>query len=322
MLCARVLWTFSAAAHRLGDCSHLVPARHAYDYLMTHFLDPAHGGVFWTVDKAGVAQDDRKQIYAQAFAIYALAEYSRARGLAEPLRTAMGLVELIEAHAADPAHGGYIEGCDRNWDVREDMRLSPRDLQAPKSMNTLLHLMEAYTTLWEVASDPVIRELFRSLTCTVLDHVFDARSGRFWLFFDLGWTPLSSTVSPGHDIESAWLVVAAARAVGDAELIARAESAALSLAETAARTGRDADGAIVYEIQHPGSDTGWRALTGPATGGSRRRALLVSLRPTNCPKTSTISVRPRAAGRSSRSTTSIAPTVTGSRSWKPIADRG
>ncbi len=253
VLCARVLWTFSAAAYRMGDRSHLVPAAHAYDYLMAHFIDPVHGGVFWTVDKDGAVSDDRKQIYAQAFAVYALAEYARASGLTEPLVTAARLVDLIEAHAADPVNGGYIEARTRDWKELADMRLSPRDLNANKSMNTLLHLMEAYTTLLEVTGDPVACGRLHRLTTVVLDHVVDERAGTFRLFFDEDWHTLSSVVSPGHDIEGAWLLTAAARAVGDPLLVARAERAALAMAETVLRSGRDEDGGILYEIRPGGS---------------------------------------------------------------------
>ncbi|MGV8968380.1 MAG: AGE family epimerase/isomerase [Cellulomonas sp.] len=253
VLCARVLWTFSAAAHGLADRTHLVQAHHAYTYLMAHFIDPVHGGVLWTVDKDGATTDDRKQVYAQAFAVYALAEYARASGLTEPLVAAVRLVDLIEAHTADSVNGGYVEARARDWGPLDDMRLSPRDLNANKSMNTLLHLMEAYTTLLDVTHDPVLRGRLNRLTTVVLDHVVDEKAGTFRLFFDADWRPLSSAVSPGHDIEGTWLLTAAARAAGDPVLVARAERVALTMADAVLRRGRDADGGILYEIRPDGS---------------------------------------------------------------------
>ncbi|MCA0293892.1 MAG: AGE family epimerase/isomerase [Actinobacteria bacterium] len=249
VLCARVLWAFAASARVLDDSAHLVTAAAAYDYLVAHFLDPVHGGVFWSVDADGAVVDDRKQVYAQAFAVYALAEYARASGADAPLRLAGELVALIEAHGADPVHGGYLEACARDWGAIGDMRLSPKDLNAPKSMNTLLHVMEAYTTYAEVTRDAAARARLAALVTVILDEVVDDARNCFRLFFALDWTPLSATVSFGHDIEGAWLLVAAATAVGDPALRARAERAAVAMADAVCRTGRDAAGAVLYEYE-------------------------------------------------------------------------
>jgi mannobiose 2-epimerase len=131
------------------------------------------------------------------------------------------------------------------------MRLSPKDLNAPKSMNTLLHTMEAYTTLLEVTGDPWVRSRLSDLVATILTYVVDERSGSFRLFFDMQWRPLSETVSFGHDIEGAWLLGAAARAVGDPALVGRCERAAVTLAAAVRTRGRDRTGAILYEYRPP-----------------------------------------------------------------------
>lgn len=274
VVCARVLWAFAASARVLDDPSHLATAAAAHDYLVAHFLDPEHGGVFWSVDADGAVVDDRKQVYAQAFAVYALAEYARATGGDAPLRLAADLVELIETHGADPVHGGYLEARARDWGAIGDMRLSPKDLNAPKSMNTLLHVMEAYTTYVDVTGDEVVRQRLADLVAVILDRVVDAGAGCFRLFFDLDWTPLSDTVSFGHDIEGAWLLVAAATAVGDPALRARAERAALAMADAVYRGGRDAAGAVLYEYEpardgrpaHTDTDSHWWAQAEGAVG--------------------------------------------------------
>jgi len=254
VICARVLWAFSAAAHVLDDPSYLRFADDAADYLMAHFVDPVHGGVFWSVDADGGVVDDRKQIYAQAFAVYALAEYARASGRRAPLLVAEELVGLIEGYGADAEHGGYIEARARDWGTIGDMRLSSRDLNAPKSMNTLLHVMEAYTTLLAVTDDDGARARLAALVTTILDKVADLGAGTFRMFFDEEWRPLSDTVSFGHDIEGAWLVVAAARAVGDPSLIGRAEHAAAVIADAVLRNGRDESGALLYEYRPASCD--------------------------------------------------------------------
>ena len=107
ILNARILWTFAAADRVLGDARYRETAERAADYVAAHFLDPVHGGVYWMVDAHGVTTDDRKHIYAQAFAIYALSEVHRATGDPHALRQATDLFHLVERHAHDARHGGY-----------------------------------------------------------------------------------------------------------------------------------------------------------------------------------------------------------------------
>jgi mannobiose 2-epimerase len=254
VLCARVLWAFSAAARVLDDPAHLATADLAREYLLTRFLDTVHGGVVWSVDADGRLVDDRKQLYAQAFAVYALTEYGRASGSGESVQLARDLMALIERHGADRFSGGYVEARARDWGPIQDMRLSPKDLNAPKSMNTLLHVMEAYTALLQVTDDGWVRARLADLVATILRHVVDEGTGAFRLFFDMQWRPLSDVVSFGHDIEGAWLLVAAARAVGDPALVDRCERAAVTMAAAVHARGRDAEGAVLYEFR-PASGT-------------------------------------------------------------------
>jgi mannobiose 2-epimerase len=274
VVCARVLWSFSVAARTLGDPQHLRTADHAYAYLVRHFVDPVHGGIYWSVDADGIVVDERKQTYAQAFAVYALAEYARSRAGQAPLGLAFALIELIERDAADHELGGYFEARSREWSPVDDVRLSPKDLNAPKSMNTLLHVMEAYTTVVEVTGDESVRGRLAALTTTILDEVVDQDTGSFRLFFDDAWHPVSTAVSYGHDIEGGWLLVAAARAVGDAALVERAEQAAVDLADAVYRDGRDELGAVLYEHRpasagvpaHTDRDSHWWAQAEGAVG--------------------------------------------------------
>jgi mannobiose 2-epimerase len=206
--------------------------------------------------------------------VYALAEYARSRTGDAPLGLAFALIELIERHSSDAEFGGYFEARSRDWLPIKDVRLSPKDLNAPKSMNTLLHVMEAYTTVVEVTGDAMVRERLAALTATILNDVVDLATGSFRLFFDNAWRPLSSTISYGHDVEGAWLLVAAARAVGDAALVERAEGAAVALAGAVYREGRDESGAVLYEhrpaspgvVAHTDRDSHWWAQAEGAVG--------------------------------------------------------
>ena len=249
ILCARILWTFSAAYRRLGASVYLDAATWAYTALTRTFWDMEHGGVYWTVDRQGVPVMARKHAYAQAFAIYGLSEYYRATQHPESKALACRLFELLEAHAFEPVHGGYIEGCDRDWGQLEDMRLSDRDLNSRKSMNTLLHILEAYTNLLQIWEDDQLRTQHRGLLETFLTRIFDPATGHLRLFFDDDWTPLTDAVSYGHDIEASWLLWEATQRHTDSELHRRMRALTLTLAENTYREGRDADGSLFYEGQ-------------------------------------------------------------------------
>jgi len=245
ILCGRVLWTYSQAYRRFGDPSYLEMARWAYIALSEVFWDREYGGVYWTVDAQGHPVMDRKHHYAQAFAIYGLCAYYEAAGEPKSMALARELFQLLEKHAYDPAYGGYIEGSSRRWEVLEDMRLSDRDLNCRKSMNTMLHILEAYTQLarlWEPA-----RAAHRTLTETFVQRIVHPDRSHLFLFFDDAWRSLLDHVSYGHDIEGGWLLVEAAELHGDKDLQARVGEIAVSIAEAVYQAGIDADGGLFYE---------------------------------------------------------------------------
>jgi cellobiose epimerase len=253
VLCARILWTYSAALRRTGDAAHRGMADRAYAYLRDRFFDPEHGGTYWMLDHAGRPLADRKQTYALAFSLYGLAEYHRATGSAEALERAVGLYRSIEGRAADPVHGGYWEARARDWGRLDDVRLSEKDLNAPKSMNTHLHVMEAYANLLRAWEDPGLRERLRALVALHLERIVDPASGHLVLFFDERWQGLSSTVSFGHDIEASWLLVEAAELTSDAALLQRARATARRMARVALSEGLDPEhGGLFAERQEDG----------------------------------------------------------------------
>jgi len=249
---ARVLWTFSAAA-RLIDPSYHEIADRAAGYLTDQFWDAGHGGIYWMLDYLGRPLSDRKQIYAQAFAIYGLSEHFRATGNAESLERARQLFRLIEAHSSDPVQGGYIEACARDWGALEDMRLSEKDLNSPKSMNTHLHILEAYTNLLRVWRDDGLLARQKELLAITMDRIIDPRTAHFKLFFDMQWNSLTDHISYGHDIEGSWLLVEAAEVVGDRELLEHAWDLSFRMANTVARQAVDKDGSIFYEADSTGA---------------------------------------------------------------------
>ena len=242
---ARILWTFSAAARILGDPAYREAADWAYQYVRDRFWDDQYGGVYWMLDYQGHPVSDRKQIYAQAFAAYGMAEYFRATGCAEALERARQLYRLIEEKSGEPVHGGYLEARARDWSALDDLRLSEKDLNTPKSMNTHLHILEAYTNLLRVWPDAGLRASQKRLVELSMDRI--VRGSHFRLFFDNDWTPVSDHVSFGHDIEGSWLIQEAAEVLGDAALIERARDLAVRMAQAVYEEGLDADGSIFYE---------------------------------------------------------------------------
>lgn len=246
-LVARILWTFSAAYRRLGNPDDLAVAQRAFEYLRRAFWDAEYGGLYWEVDRDARPISDRKHAYAQAFGIYGLAEYHRATGAVGSLELAQSMFRLLEEHAFDPLHDGYFEGCGRRWEALADMRLSDRDQPCDKSMNTLLHVLEAYTNLRREWGDPRLAIQHRALLQTFLERVVDRDTGHLRLFFDRECRSLQPNVSFGHDIESSWLLCEAAEVAGDVSLSEEARRAALSLADGVLRDGLDDDGSLFYE---------------------------------------------------------------------------
>jgi mannobiose 2-epimerase len=253
VLCARLLWTFAAAYREFGAERYLSMARRAYDYLTRVFWDRARGGLYWEVDYNGNPVADRKHHYAQAFGIYGLAEYYRATGEPQSLVLAQKLFHLLEAHAYESTYGGYIESSSRDWEALADTRLGEGDLCCRKSMNTMLHILEAYTNLLRAWDDARLKAQHRALLETFRRHIVDPQTGHFKLFFDDDWRSLSGSVSFGHDIEGSWLLCEAAEVQGDAALLAQIRQTAVDMAAAVYRDGIDKDGSLFYEADSRGN---------------------------------------------------------------------
>ncbi|HTJ10664.1 MAG TPA: AGE family epimerase/isomerase [Dinghuibacter sp.] len=246
VLNARILWTFSAAYRYDPQKAYLAAARRAYNFISSYFIDRENGGVYWSVASDGRPLDTKKQIYALAFALYGLSEYHAATGDPEALREAIGLYRDIEAHSLDSVSHGYWEAFSRDWQPLSDVRLSLRDVNEQKTMNTHLHVLEAYTNLYRVWPDIGLREQIDKLLGIFLDHIIDPATHHLVLFFDEAWHSRSDTISYGHDIEASWLLPEAAHAIGSREEEVCATG--LLLAE-AASEGLAPDGSLWYEYE-------------------------------------------------------------------------
>lgn len=246
VLNARILWTFSAAYHAGFD--ELLPtARRAYDYINEHFRDRLHGGVYWSADAQGKPFRTRKQIYGLAFTLYGLTEYYRAANHQGALEFAIELFELIEKYSFDPEYGGYWEAFTQDWQLLEDVRLSEKDRNDPKTMNTHLHIIEAYVNLYRVWPNKRTEARIRHLLEVFEQHIIDPHTGHMKLFFDAQWNAQSTAVSFGHDIEASWLLYEAAELLQDSLLLEKWKSIALRMADAAAE-GFNEDGSLNHEF--------------------------------------------------------------------------
>ncbi|MCC6461266.1 MAG: AGE family epimerase/isomerase [Saprospiraceae bacterium] len=247
VLNSRILWTFSAAARACQNETWMGVADHAWQYLQQHFIDRRYGGVYWSVAPDGQPLNTRKQMYGLAFALYGLVEYYRAGGPKEALDEGIALFHWIEKHSFDGVRGGYFEAFARDGAALTDWRLSERDRNDPKTMNTHLHILEAYANLYRVWPDPLLAQRLRHLIHVFLEQIIHPLSGHLCLFFDTGWAPQSDVISYGHDIEAAWLLQEAAGVLGDPVLLQKCRDNAVIMATAAARGLDTTDGGLWYE---------------------------------------------------------------------------
>lgn len=243
---ARILWTFSAAYRVLGTQLYLDAAERCKDYIVNHFVDHQNGGVYWALDACGKPFDAKKQIYAIAFTIYGLAEYVRATGDEAALALAKKLYLSIEQNAFDPINIGYIEALTEDWQPIADMRLSDKDENGSRTMNTHLHVIEAYTNLYRVWNAPELEQSIRTLLDIFMDKITNPQTFHLDLFFDDAWNGKRNIESYGHDIEASWLLHETALVLGDNDLLVRVETLIQKMAR-AAEEGMLPDGSMIYE---------------------------------------------------------------------------
>lgn len=252
ILNARILWAFSSAYRVLGKAEYLETATRAKREIIDRFYDKEYGGVFWSLDSEGRPLDTRKQIYALGFAVYGLSEYNRATGDTEALEYAVKLFDDIESHSFDREKNGYLEAFTREWGSISDMRLSEKDINECKTMNTHLHIIEPYTALYRVWRNPLLCSRLHNLAGIFSDLILDSGTGHLKLFFNEDWISSHRIVSYGHDIEASWLLWETAGVLGDRELEERLRPVCIRVAEAAAE-GYLPGGGMLYELHGNGA---------------------------------------------------------------------
>jgi len=248
VLNARLLWTFSAAYKITKNKEHLKTAKRAFEYISKYFYDKEFGGIFWNINYDGTPKDTKNQIYAIAFVIYGLSEYYSVTQDKKALHLSIALYNRIQKHSYDIEKGGYFEAFTRDWNPIDDLRLSEKDANEKKTMNTHLHIVEGYANLYKVWKNESLRKAIIELLETIEKYFINTETGHLRLFFDENWIEKKDVISYGHDIEAAWLLLQCAEIIEDEQLITRYKKHALQIADVT-KEGIDKDGGLWYELE-------------------------------------------------------------------------
>lgn len=221
----RMIFTASST-HRahFGEGAFLEHARQGVDFLVDHFWDDVHEGWFWTCERDGTPVNRSKLGYGQSFAMYALSEYAMASGDPRGLDWASRTFQAFQTFAADNLNGGYYEFLEENW-VQKKPGVYGGDR---KSFDVHMHLMEAYTNLYEATGAHVYKQKASEVVDLIFRHILHPQHGTGVAQFSLDWKPLRAILfkdvwgadrdveddegrplnntSFGHNVEFAWLL--------------------------------------------------------------------------------------------------------------------
>jgi cellobiose epimerase len=253
VLNARILWTFSNAAILFGNQEYAEIADKAYHVVTEDFADKQFGGYYMELTSDNKVANDIKHTYAQAFVIYSLCKYYEFRKLNSTLMIIKDFFFLLEGKAKDPVNIGYMESFTRTWNLYEENRMA--DNNEPKSMNTHLHVLEAYAALYKVWKDPKVELRLTELMNLFLDKII-RKTGHFGIFFDEAFNEADSSkgiCSFGHDIEGSWLLWEAAEILGNKDILEKMRLMAVKMVDNIERVAVDKDGGLFLESTRFGS---------------------------------------------------------------------
>ena len=222
----RMTWIASQIVLRRPElkAQYLPTVSQGVDYLTGTLWDKEYGGFYWGLSESGEISPyytDGKHLYGMSFAIYGLASAYQATGDPRALEYAQKAFRWIEQHAHDASNGGYFEWLTRDGKPVEVHPAIGTVELAPvsgfpvgyKSMNTHIHLLEAFTQLYEVWKDDLLRKRLDELLEIIRDKVC-VDPGAMNLYFTNAWKPIPDHDSYGHDVETAYLMLEAENVLG------------------------------------------------------------------------------------------------------------
>jgi mannobiose 2-epimerase len=249
VLNARILWSFSATYSITKNQEHKQIAKEAFEYIINNFYDSEFGGIYWSINPDKTPKDTKNQIYAIAFVIYGMSEYYAISRDEDALKYSILLYKKIQEYSYDPINKGYFEAFTRTWQHIEDLRLSDKDANEKKTMNTHLHIVEGYAHLYKVWKDERLKNDIIELLEVIETHFINKETGHLRLFFDENWIEKPDVISYGHDIEAAWLLLQCAEISGDTALIASYKKYAILLTDATFDGIDPVDGGLWYELE-------------------------------------------------------------------------
>lgn len=254
ILHSRILWFYSNCYLVLKDGECLEKARHAFEFMRDYCVDREYGGVYWMMKANGEVADSMKHVYCNAFFIYAMSSYYDASKDKEALNLAMDTFRVIEEKGTDDV--AYLEAMTREWKLMENDALSENGLMADKTMNTTLHLIEAYTELYRVSKDAQVLKRLKFLLDITYDKIYDKENSKLLVFFDKDLNEIGDIYSYGHDIEATWLIDRACEVIGDEKLAKKFAGMNSKIVEKIADVAFE-NGALNNEVEH-GVVNKWR----------------------------------------------------------------
>ena len=248
VLITRILWTFSAAYRRYPGPEYKLMADAAYGVITNYFQDRKNGGIYWEITGDNKPADTKKQFYALAFCIYACSEYFLAFGNEQAKQMALSLFMTIEARSFNTRNNGYIDVLSKEFKKASGLRLSEKEIADTMTMNTHLHILEAYTNLYRIWNTEELRQKLENLLRLFIDKIINHTTWHFNLFFDDKWNVVGQIDSYGHDIEGTWLLCEAAEALQNKTILKEVAETAVRMAEVTVKEGLvPSHGGLLYE---------------------------------------------------------------------------
>ncbi|MCK4990489.1 MAG: AGE family epimerase/isomerase, partial [Bacteroidales bacterium] len=197
--------------------------------------------------------NDIKHTYAQAFVIYSLSKYYEFNPVTDVMNKVQEFFYFLDKLTKDPLHAGYFESYTRDWNIYEENRMA--DNNEPKSMNTHLHILEAYAAVYKIWKDELVKQRLTELLELFIKHII-REDGHLGIFFTEEFSETDSSLaicSFGHDIEASWLIWEAAEILGDVSISAKIKPLILKMTDAVLRVGVDKDGGLFLESTRYGS---------------------------------------------------------------------
>ncbi|MBC7829243.1 MAG: AGE family epimerase/isomerase [Chitinophagaceae bacterium] len=229
---ARHTWTNAKASKLYPTVRYYkTAAQHGFRFLKDFMWDKDHGGFYTLVNRQGtvIMNDSIKTAYGNAFGIYALSAYYSASGDTSALNLAKESFQWLEKGSHDSQRRGYYQHLNRaGLPVKRQNSVSSTSDLGYKDQNSSIHLLEAFTELYSVWPDPLVRTRLQEMLELIRDTI-TSQKGYLVLFFEPDWKPVSfidssettilqhrnlDHVSFGHDVETAFLMLEASHALG------------------------------------------------------------------------------------------------------------